>query len=54
MNSRKRNSLSSGRAARLTFLSYNWKLMNDPPPKEERKEIRKQTEGNIGETRKRE
>lgn len=50
MHSKKRNRLSSERAAKLTFLSYNWKLMNAPFPKEKKKETSKQAEGNPEET----
>ena len=31
MHSKKRNCLSSEQAAKLTYLSYNWKLMNNQP-----------------------
>ena len=31
MHSKKRNCLSSERAAKLTYLSYYWKLMNNQP-----------------------
>lgn len=50
MHSKKRNRLSTERAAKLTFLSYNWKLMNALPPKENKKETSKQAEGNPEET----
>jgi len=48
IHSKKRNRLSTERAAKLTFLSHNWKLMNAPPPKN-KKEIGDEAEGTSGE-----
>jgi hypothetical protein len=50
MHSKKRNRLSKERAAKLTLLSYNWKLMNAPPPKKKKKERKDEAEGTYEET----